>query len=631
MDQTIIDKLKKIVGEDNIIADEIDRICYSRDMSVHQGVPEAVVFAITNEQVQNIMKLANENKIPVTPRGAGTSVTGAIVARYGGIVLDLHKMNNIKVIDKENGLAIIEPGVICGDLNKKLAPTHFFPPDPGSSAICTIGGMCSTNASGLRALKYGTTKDHILGLEVVMADGEVVRTGTKAPKTSSGYDLTHLFINAEGTLGVITEIIVKIMPIPEYTAIVSSSFKNISDAGDAITEILTSGIELSAAEIMDKISLDVVNTAMKLNISPEVQGMVIMEVDGHKDSVLKQMKKIEEISKKHKGIEVKSTDNMQERLELWKARSGLVSSLSRYKPGYRLVPIVEDFGVPITKIPDAIRGSQRISKENDILIANFGHVGDGNLHTTFILDVRDKAEWEKLRKVADQLLDLALSLEGTITAEHGSGLAKAPFIGLELGAGLEVMKKIKNALDPNNILNPGKMGLDENITDIYDNFAYKYLIEHSEQLNSFGTDIDNEILACVQCGFCRVGCPTFSESHLESLNARGRVMLSYGILCGAIEPTPELAERLFKCTTCMNCKMVCPSQIEVVDIVEKVRQYLVKKGLALEKHKQIEKNIIECHNPFGEDTGPREELKNLTKKDGPGTPNETDGSGGGEK
>jgi glycolate oxidase len=622
MEATIVNKLKEIVGEDNLIESEIDLICYSRDMSVHQGVPEVVVFPEKTDQIQEIMKLANEHKIPVIPRGAGTSVTGAIVAKYGGIVLDVHKMDKIIQIDRENGYAVIEPGVICGELNKILAPTHFFPPDPGSSAICTIGGMCSTNASGLRALKYGTTKDHILGLKVVMADGREIHTGTKAPKTSSGYDLTHLFINAEGTLGVITEIIVKIQPIPEYTAIVSASFTNIHDAGEAITEILTSGIELCAAEIVDKISLDVVKEAMKLNISPQVQGMVIMEVDGHKEAVLKQMKKIEEICKKHNSFEVEATDDLKKRAELWQARSGLVSALSRLKPGYRLVPIVEDFGVPITKIPDAIQGSQKIAEENDIIIANFGHVGDGNLHTTFILDVRDKVEWDKVRKVADELLDLALSLDGTITAEHGSGLAKAPFSSRELGSGLEVMRQIKNALDPNNIMNPGKMGLDESINDIYENFAYKDLIDHPEKLNSFGTEIDNEILACVQCGFCRVGCPTFGVSHNEALNARGRVMLCYGILCGAIEPTPELAERLFKCTTCMNCTMVCPSRIQVVDIIEKVRQYLVKTGLALEKHKQIEKNINEFHNPFGEDEKAREELKELSDQNSENSANQ---------
>jgi glycolate oxidase len=616
INNTIIEKIKGIVGEDNVIDSYMDCICYSRDMSVHQGIPDMVVFTNSRDQIQDILKIASENKIPVVPRGSGTSVTGAIVAKYGGIVLDLHKMTKIKEINKKNGYAVIEPGVLCGDLNKALAPTHFFPPDPGSSAICTVGGMCSTNASGLRALKYGTTKDHIRAMEVVMADGSVINTGTKAPKTSSGYDLTHLFINAEGTLGIITEITVRILPIPEYTAIVQASFTNLNDAGDAITEILTSGIELSAAEIMDKISLNVIKAAMNLEILPDVEAMVIMEVDGQKEAVSRQIEKIEEIARKHNGVQIKSSDDPKKRMELWQGRAGLVSALSRLKPGYRLIPIVEDIGVPITNIPQAIRGAQKIAQDNDILIANFGHVGDGNVHNTFVLNVKDKTEWEKVRKVSDELIDLSLSLDGTITAEHGSGLAKAPFIGRELGGSLEVMRKIKKALDPNNILNPGKLGLDPSITDIFEDFAYKELIEHPENLESFGTEVDNEILACVQCGFCRVGCPTFGVSHNESLNARGRVMLCYGILSGAVEPTPELAERLFKCTTCMNCSTVCPSKIKVVDVIEKVRQFLVKSDLALEKHKKIEKNISEHHNPFGEDQVIRDQLKEMIKDTG---------------
>ena len=611
MDQAVIDELRKIVGKDNVIDEKVDCICYSRDMSVHQGVPDVIVLASNTEQIQQIMRLANRNNVPVIPRGAGTSVTGAVLAKYGGIILDVHTMDKIKEIDYENGYAIVEPGVNSKELNKVLAPSHFFPPDPGSAGICSIGGMTSTNASGVRAVKYGTTKDHILGLEVVLPDGELLRTGTKAPKSSAGYDLTHLFVNSEGTLGVITEIMVNIEPLPEYTAIVSSSFTNINDAGDAITEVLTSGIELCAGEIMDKMSLDVIKESMKLDISPEVSAVMIMEVDGHKNAVLEQIEKIREICEKHNGIDVKSTDDLQKRAELWSARAGLVSALSRFKPGYRLIPIAEDFGVPTTKIPEAIRGAQRIAKENDILIANFGHVGDGNLHTTFILDVRNKEEWGKVRTVANDLLELAISLGGTITAEHGTGLAKAPFIGRELGKGLDVMRMIKKALDPNNILNPGKMGLDESVDDIFEDFAYEGLLKHPEKFHSFGMDINNEILACVQCGFCRVGCPVYDETHLESLNARGRVILSYGILSGDIEPTPELAERLFKCTTCMNCTTVCPASIKVVDIIEKVRQFLVEKGYGLERHKQIEDNIAKYHNPFGEGTAPREELQNL--------------------
>jgi len=401
---TLEDELKKIVGEENVNSSEIDCLCYSRDMSVHFGKPDVVVFPTTQEQLVKIVELANKgiegykDKIPITPRGSGTSVTGAVIPTNGGIVIDFTKMNKILEINIKDGYAVVQPGVICGNLNQKLSTEgYFFPPDPGSSAVCTLGGMVSTNASGLRAVKYGTTKNHVLGLKVVLADGRVLQTGTRAPKTSSGYDLTRLFINSEGTLGLVTEITVKISPLPEHTAMVLAYFEKIEDLGNAASKILTSGIELAACEVMDKISIDVVNEALSLEL-PDIEGMIMMEVDGFRDAVNTQIKRIVDICNDpdHKAFEVKSTDDKIERLKLWKARAGLVSALSRYKDGYRLIPIAEDFGVPVSKIPDAINEAHRISKQHDITIATFGHVGDGNLHTTFIMDVRKPEEWDKV-------------------------------------------------------------------------------------------------------------------------------------------------------------------------------------------------------------------------------------------
>jgi glycolate oxidase len=609
------ERLKEIVGSENVITDNIELICYSRDMSVHEGVAEVLVFPQNTAQISLILKMANENKIPVTPRGAGTSVTGAILPTKGGILLDMCNMDQIKEVKIEDNYVVVEPGVICGNLNKLLDPSnYFFPPDPGSSAICTLAGMVSTNASGLRAVKYGTTKDYVLGLEVVLADGTIVRTGTKAPKTSSGYDLTRLFVNSEGTLGIITEITLKVIPKPQYVAIATASFENLNDAGGAISKILASGISLSACEIMDRISIGVVNNAMNMGL-PDVEGILIMEVDGHKEAVKEQILKITEICKEFYGLNVDQTDDPKERMRMWQGRAGLVPSLSRHKEGYRLIPIAEDFGVPTSRIPEAIKGIQDIAKRNDMTIAAFGHVGDGNIHSTFIIDVRKKEEWDKIDIVGKELVDLALKLDGTVTAEHGTGMAKAPFIGLELGAGMGVMQKIKSALDPNNILNPGKMGL-EGESGIFDNFAFSDLIEHPEDIQSLGKEIDDEILICVQCGFCRAGCPTFGETNLESQNARGRVLLAYSILSGKLEPSIELAERIYKCTTCMNCTQACPSGLHVVEIMEKLRKKLVKHGVTNPAHDKIRNNIKEHHNPFGEDTKPREDLAKLAKGDG---------------
>jgi glycolate oxidase len=608
-----IDKLKEIVTDENVLTDPMELICYSRDMSVHEGVADVLVFPENKSQISDILKMANENNIPVTPRGAGTSVTGAILPTKGGILLDMCRMDKIKEIKIEDNYVVVEPGVICGDLNKILdSLNYFFPPDPGSSAICTLAGMVSTNASGLRAVKYGTTKDYVLGLEVVLADGTIIRTGTKAPKTSSGYDLTRLFVNSEGTLGIITEITLKIIPKPEYVAIATASFNNLNDAGDAISKILASGISLSACEIMDKISIGVVNEVMKMGL-PDVAGILIMEVDGHKEAVKEQILKITDICKEFHGLNVEWTDDPKKRMKMWGGRAGLVPSLSRHKEGYRLIPIAEDFGVPTSRIPEAIKGIQDIASRHDMTIAAFGHVGDGNIHSTFIIDVRKKEEWDKIEVVGKELVDLALSLDGTVTAEHGTGMAKAPFIGQELGAGIEVMKKIKSALDPNNILNPGKMGL-EGESGIFDRFAFSDLLKHPENIKSLGKEIDDEILICVQCGFCRAGCPTFSETNLESYNARGRVLLAYSILSGKLEPSVELADRIYKCTTCMNCTQSCPSGLHVVEIMEKLRQRLVEQGITNPAHDKIRKNIKEHHNPFGEDTKARAELAKLAKE-----------------
>ncbi|HIC85795.1 MAG TPA: FAD-binding protein, partial [Desulfobacterales bacterium] len=517
-----VEELREIVGPENVFDDRVECLAYSRDMSVHQGIPDVVVFARTTEQVSAIMKIAYRDKIPVIPRGTGTSVTGAVLPIRGGIVLDLHLMNNILEINKKDFYARLEPGVVCMQLNKILEKDGLmFPPNPGSEAIATIGGMVSTNASGHRAVKYGTTRDYIKGLTVVLADGSIVQTGTIAPKSSLGYDLTRLFSAAEGTLGIITEVIVKLEPKPEYGALALAIFGDLNAAGDAVTEVTTSGIKLAGCEIMDKFSLKVVEEVLQRDVS-KIEALLIMEADGPKEVVVRDMNRIEEICRRYEVQEFQWSDDPVKREEMMKARGGLVPTLSRIKPGNRLVPIAEDFGVPSTKIPETIRKAQAIAEKYGVIIATFGHVGDGNVHTTFVSDVRSREEWEKLRPAVEELVKTAMEMKGTLSAEHGTGLTRAPHIGLQLGPALEIMRKVKKALDPENILNPGKMALDEDKADIYDYFAFQPLLENPEGARSLGEEADNEVLACIHCGFCRLGCPTFSVTHRESRNARGR-------------------------------------------------------------------------------------------------------------
>jgi len=595
-----VDELIQIVGEKNVKTDLIERLCYSRDLSVHEGVPDVVVFAKTSDEVSRIMRLANKGRIPVTPRGSGTSGVGGALPAKGGILLDLSRMNHILEIDKENAYVVVEPGVICNNLNVALAPTHFFPPDPASSALASLGGMVSTNASGNRALKYGTTKHYVLGLEVVLADGRIINTGSVLGKTSSGYDLIHLFAQSEGTLGVITKIILKILPMPEYIAFAEARFSSTLDAGKAAAEILTSGIPLSSCEILDKVSIDVVNKTMGLNIPDYVGCILFIEIDGNKKAVQESIEKINKICQANNGIENKWDDDPDKRLKMWAARQGIIAALSKVTRGSRLQSIVEDFGVPITKIPDTIIEIQKISEKHHYPISTFGHIGDGNLHAVLMSDPRKKQQWDTMKEVSKDLIDLALRFKGTLTAEHGTGMSKSPYIKRELGETIEVMKEIKKALDPNNILNPGKMGFDDSIKDIYENFAFQPLVERPDELRSFGEPLDSEIMACIMCGFCRNGCPTYKETLLESINARGRVILAYHLLTGRLSPSEALAERFYRCTTCLNCKAVCPAGVLVSDIVEGARQRLVETGFLPQVHKMLIENLKVTGNPFGE-------------------------------
>ncbi|MFH1243120.1 MAG: FAD-binding and (Fe-S)-binding domain-containing protein [Pseudomonadota bacterium] len=596
----IIPEIAQIVGAENVFHDRTECLCYSRDMSVHQGVPDAVVFARTTEQVSALMKLAHREKIPVTPRGSGTSTTGAVLPVKGGILLDLHLMNRILEVNRNDFYARLEPGVVCMQLNTLLAKDNLmFPPNPGSEVVATVGGMVSTNASGHRAVKYGTTRDYIKGLKVVLADGTVVETGTTAPKTSLGYDLTRLFCAAEGTLGVITEVIVKLEPKPEYGALALAIFGDINAAGDAVTEVTTSGIKLAGCEIMDKFSLKVVEKALGKDVS-KMEALLIMEADGVRNVVIRDMNKIEEICKRYHVLEFEWTDNPQKREEMMRARGGLVPTLSRIKPGNRLVAIAEDLGVPSTKIPETIRNAQAISEKYDILIATFGHVGDGNVHTTFVCDVRSREDWDHLRPAAEELVKMAIEMKGTLSAEHGTGLTRAPHIEQQLGPGLEVMRKIKRALDPDNILNPGKMGLEtsEEKDDIYSYFVFQPLLDHPEGVNSLGEAVDNEVLACIHCGFCRLGCPTFSVTHREGRNARGRNALAYYYLTGTVEPSSEFAEAFYTCNTCQACTYFCPARIRVDEIVEAVRRRLYDAGLAPAPLLAVRDNIFKTGNVY---------------------------------
>jgi len=464
MDESVKQDLIKIVGEEDYTERLIDMVSYSYDASEHSHRPSCGVWPGSAEEVSEILKLANRTKIPVIPRGAGTGLSGMAVPTKGGIVLDLNRMNKILGIRIEDRLAIVQPGVVYSALENALAPYgFFFPPDPASGKVSTLGGNVATNAGGVKGAKYGTTRDYVLGLQVVLPDGRMMRTGSKAIKSVSGYDLTRLFVGSEGTLGVVTEIILKINPKPRATSTALATFDNLEDAGHAVTEIMHSGILPSVLEILGRETIVAINQNTDLNL-PEVDAMLLVETDGYTSGETEyQMKKILDIFRKNHAQEVKEAKSEAEVTELWKARKSAYAVLARIKTHF----VLEDVTVPIGKVAKMLRGVNEIAKKHNLQIATFGHAGDGNLHPQILYDGYDPDQVKRMEAASGELFKLAISLEGTLTGEHGIGLSKARYMKLEHDpAAMDVMRSLKKMLDPNNILNPGKMALEEEVPKV---------------------------------------------------------------------------------------------------------------------------------------------------------------------
>jgi glycolate oxidase len=404
------------------------------------------------------MKLANGKGIPVIPRGAGTGLSGMAVPARGGIVLDLSHMNKILKISIEDRLAIVQPGVVYAELEKALAPDgFFFPPDPASGKVATLGGNVATNAGGVKGAKYGTTRDYVLGLQVVLPEGRIMRTGSKAMKSVSGYDLTRLFVGSEGTLGVVTEITLKINPRPTATSTAMATFEDLADAGRAVSQIMYSGIIPSVLEILGRQTILAINQNTELNL-PEVDAMLLAETDGYtKEETDYQMRKVMDVFNENNPKEVKQAASEEEAEELWQARKSAYAVLARIKTHF----VLEDVTVPMAKVADLLKGVEAIAEKHSIQIATFGHAGDGNLHPQILYDGYDPAQVERMEAASADLFQLAIDLGGTLTGEHGIGLSKAPYMTLEHDAvAMDVMRRIKKMMDPNNILNPGKMALE---------------------------------------------------------------------------------------------------------------------------------------------------------------------------
>lgn len=460
MNDSIKKALAEIVGEENFTDNKIDMVSYSYDSSEHKHRPECAVWPTSTEQVSEIMKLATKENFPVIPRGAGTGLSGMCVAVKGGLIMDLCRMDKIMDVSIKDRIAVVQPGVVYADLDKALAPHgFFFPPDPGSGSVCTLGGNVATNAGGVKGAKYGTTRDYVLGMEVVMPDGRIMRTGSKTIKCVSGYDLTRLMVGSEGTLGIVTEITMKINPRPTASSTAMATFEKLEDAGQAVTEIMSSGIIPSVLEIIDRYTIRAINENTDLAL-PEVDAMLLVETDGYTEVETDfQMEKVLEVFRNNNPMEVKKAQTSAEAADLWKARKSAYAVLARIMTHF----VLEDVTVPMGQLAPLLKGIGEISERHNLQIATFGHAGDGNLHPQILYDGYDPDQVERMEKAVAELFEVSIELQGTLTGEHGIGIAKAPFMTLEHDdVEMDMMRAVKNAFDPQNILNPGKMALEDN-------------------------------------------------------------------------------------------------------------------------------------------------------------------------
>jgi glycolate oxidase len=449
-----LDQIGAIVGGENLLTSQEDLCCYSFDASKMRFVPEAVVFPADAVEISALVGLANEHRFPVYPRGAGSGMVGACLAQ-GGLVIVTNRLNRILEIDADNMTAVTEPGVVTGDFQKAVAKFGLlYPPDPASLPFSTMGGNVAMCAGGPRAVKYGVTRDYLLGLEVVLPTGEIIRTGTRTMKGVVGYDMTRLMAGSEGTLGIFTKIIVRLVPAPESVRTMTAVFTDLDRAVNAICEILRARIIPSTMELMDQATISAVENHLHIGLPLEAEAIVLIEVDGPAILLDGQVAGIEEICRKSGADRIQVARSDEERNVLWQARRSISPALGRIRSG----KINEDVTVPRTRIPELIRSIGALAKKYDLTIVCFGHAGDGNIHTNIMLDRKNENERRRAGKAVEELFGIVLKLEGTLSGEHGVGIAKSPFIELEVGkGGLSAMRRIKQALDPLNIMNPGKM------------------------------------------------------------------------------------------------------------------------------------------------------------------------------
>jgi len=454
---SIVKELEGIAGPENVTTRIEEIICYMRDSSPFKLKADVIVRPTTTEQVAAIFKIANSRRIPVTPRGAGTAATGSPLPVVGGIILDMYRMNKIISIDIDNQMVIVEPGVVCDTLNDKLAKYgYFFPPDPASSPACTIGGMVGTDAAGNKTIKYGPTRAFVLWLEVVLPTGEVINTGSKTLKSVSGFDLTRLFVGSEGSLGVFTKICLRILPLPQFYATGVFIYDSVENLARSATKVRRARIAPEMIEFMNRKTMKAAFEYAGIEGFPEGNFMMIDIGGDTPDAVATTLDKCISICRVENPIHVEKTTDSAYRQKFISARKAALPALARIKP----TTTMEDCAVPPTKLPEAAAKIEKIPEQLGVEgfeLGNFGHIGDGNMHPTFLYDERVEEQGNAFFKAINILYNqIVFPLGGSLTAEHGIGLIRAPFIEKEHPTSVKWMREIKKLFDPNLILNPGK-------------------------------------------------------------------------------------------------------------------------------------------------------------------------------
>ena len=452
-----LDELRAVAGAEFVRTDTDSRNSYGTD-ALKRGAPaDAVVFPANTQEVAAIAKLCNEHRVPLVPRGAGSGYTGGSVPTRGGVVLSLERMNRILEIDEANLLAVVEPNVITGDLQDAVEKVGlFYPPDPASLRLCALGGNVAECAGGPRAFKYGTTKRYVLGLEAVLPTGEIVRTGGKTVKNVVGYDLTQLIVGSEGTLAIVTKIILRLVPRPASQTTLRATFRTIEDAVAAVVHITRARVVPAALELIDGESLEAVaqNLGVRTLAPAGTAALLLLEVDGVPAAVEEEAARVEQACRDAGASEVLRARDEAERTELWRVRREMSMSLKMVAA----LKFNHDVVVPKGRIPELFALVARLRREFRLRIPSFGHAGDGNIHVNFMVDPLDTDEVARARAAEPVLFAGVVALEGSISGEHGIGFSKAPFLPLELSAEeIALMQRVKTAFDPNGILNPGKI------------------------------------------------------------------------------------------------------------------------------------------------------------------------------